>query len=62
MDLDVVAEAERDIVDPDRPTESAPRPDDAPAVEFAREAAELAPEVDVRVLAIGKTLELEAAP
>jgi L-ascorbate metabolism protein UlaG (beta-lactamase superfamily) len=42
-------------------TPFAPRPDDAPAVEFARAAAELAPEVDVRVLAIGETLELEAA-
>jgi L-ascorbate metabolism protein UlaG (beta-lactamase superfamily) len=42
-------------------TPFAPRPDDAPAVEFARAAAELVPEVDVRVLAIGETLELEAA-
>ena len=36
-------------------TPFAPRPDDRPAVEFARAAAELAPEVDVRVLAIGET-------
>ena len=42
-------------------TPFAPRPDDAPAVEFARAAAELAPEVDVCVLAIGETLELEVA-
>jgi L-ascorbate metabolism protein UlaG (beta-lactamase superfamily) len=42
-------------------TPLAARPDDAPAVEFARAAAELAPEVEVRVLAIGETLQLEAA-
>ena len=42
-------------------TPFAPRPGDAPAVEFARAAAALAPEVDVRVLAIGETLELEVA-
>lgn len=42
-------------------TPFAARPDDAPAREFARAAAELAPEVDVRVLAIGETLRLEAA-
>jgi L-ascorbate metabolism protein UlaG (beta-lactamase superfamily) len=42
-------------------TPFAPRPGDAPAVEFARAAAELAPEVDVRVLGIGETLELEVA-
>ena len=42
-------------------TPFAARPNDAPAREFARAAAELAPEVDVRVLAIGETLELEAA-
>lgn len=42
-------------------TPFAPRPDDRPAVEFVRAAAELAPEVDVRVLAIGETLALEAA-
>jgi len=42
-------------------TPLAARPDDAPAVEFARAAAELASEVDIRVLAIGETLELEAA-
>jgi L-ascorbate metabolism protein UlaG (beta-lactamase superfamily) len=41
-------------------TPFAPRPDDRPAVEFVRAAAELAPEVDVRVLAIGETLALEA--
>ena len=34
-------------------------PDDRPAREFASAAAELAPEVDVRVLAIGETLPLE---
>jgi len=37
------------------------RPDDRPAREFAQAAAELAPEVEVRVLAIGETLALEAA-
>ena len=42
-------------------TPLAPRPDDRPAQEFARAAAELAPEVDVRVLAIGETLSLEVA-
>ncbi|HEV8097781.1 MAG TPA: MBL fold metallo-hydrolase [Gaiellaceae bacterium] len=42
-------------------TPLAPRPDDGPAQEFARAAAELAPEVDVRVLAIGETLALEVA-
>jgi L-ascorbate metabolism protein UlaG (beta-lactamase superfamily) len=42
-------------------TPFAPRPDDRPAQEFVRAAAELAPEVDVRVLAIGETLALEAA-
>jgi L-ascorbate metabolism protein UlaG (beta-lactamase superfamily) len=42
-------------------TPFAPRPDDRPAVEFVRAAAELAPEVEVRVLAIGETLTLEAA-
>jgi L-ascorbate metabolism protein UlaG (beta-lactamase superfamily) len=36
-------------------------PDDAPAREFAKAAAELAPEVDVRVLAIGETLALEVS-
>jgi hypothetical protein len=39
----------------------APRPDDGPAKAFVRAAAELAPEVDVRVLAIGETLALEVA-
>ena len=39
-------------------TPFAARPDDRPAREFARAAAELAPEVDVRVLAIGETLAL----
>ncbi len=42
-------------------TPFAPRPGDRPAVEFARAAAELAPEVDVRVLAIGETLALEVS-
>jgi L-ascorbate metabolism protein UlaG (beta-lactamase superfamily) len=42
-------------------TPFAPRPDDGPAREFARAAAELAPEVEVRVLAIGETLALEVA-
>ena len=42
-------------------TPLAARPDDGPAQEFVRAAAELAPEVDVRVLAIGETLALEAA-
>jgi len=37
-----------------------PPPDDRPAREFARAAAELAPEVEIRVLAIGETLALEA--
>jgi L-ascorbate metabolism protein UlaG (beta-lactamase superfamily) len=37
-----------------------PRPDDRPAREFVRAAAELAPDVDVRVLRIGETLALEA--
>jgi len=36
------------------------RPDDRPAREFAKAAAELAPEVEVHVLAIGETLALEA--
>ena len=36
-------------------------PDDRPPREFAQAAAELAPEVDVRVLAIGETLTLEVA-
>jgi L-ascorbate metabolism protein UlaG (beta-lactamase superfamily) len=36
-----------------------PPPDDRPAREFARAAAELAPEVDIRILAIGETLALE---
>ena len=40
-------------------TPFAARPDDGPAQEFARAAAELAPEVEVRVLAIGETLALE---
>jgi L-ascorbate metabolism protein UlaG (beta-lactamase superfamily) len=35
-------------------------PDETPPVEFARLAATLAPEVTVRVLAIGETLELES--
>ena len=42
-------------------TPFAARPDDRPAREFAQAAAELAPEVEVRVLAIGETLALEAA-
>jgi L-ascorbate metabolism protein UlaG (beta-lactamase superfamily) len=42
-------------------TPLAARPDDRPAQEFARAAAELAPEVDVRVLAIGETLSLKVA-
>jgi L-ascorbate metabolism protein UlaG (beta-lactamase superfamily) len=42
-------------------TPFAARPDDRPAREFERAAAELAPKVDVRVLAIGETLALEAA-
>jgi L-ascorbate metabolism protein UlaG (beta-lactamase superfamily) len=42
-------------------TPFAARPDDAPAQAFARAAAELAPEVEVRVLAIGETLALEVA-
>jgi L-ascorbate metabolism protein UlaG (beta-lactamase superfamily) len=42
-------------------TPFAARPDDGRAQEFARAAAELAPEVDVRVLAIGETLRLEVA-
>jgi L-ascorbate metabolism protein UlaG (beta-lactamase superfamily) len=37
-----------------------PRPDDRPAREFARAAAELAPDTEVRVLRIGETLALEA--
>src|SRR3954468_6597016 len=37
----------------------APAPDDGPAVAFARAAAEVAPEVDVRVLRPGETLALE---
>ena len=37
------------------------RPDDRPAREFEQAAAELAPEVEVRVLAIGETLALEVA-
>ena len=40
-------------------TPFAEAPDDRPAREFAAAAAELAPEVDVRVLAIGETLALE---
>jgi L-ascorbate metabolism protein UlaG (beta-lactamase superfamily) len=40
-------------------TPFAPPPDDRPAREFVQAAAELAPEVDVRVLAIGETLALE---
>jgi len=36
------------------------RPGDRPAREFARVAAEVAPDVDVRVLQIGETLALEA--
>jgi L-ascorbate metabolism protein UlaG (beta-lactamase superfamily) len=40
-------------------TPFAPRPDDRPAREFEQAAAELAPEVEVRVLAIGETLVLE---
>jgi L-ascorbate metabolism protein UlaG (beta-lactamase superfamily) len=35
-------------------------PDDQPAREFVRTAAELAPEVDVRILQIGETMTLEA--
>jgi L-ascorbate metabolism protein UlaG (beta-lactamase superfamily) len=42
-------------------TPFATRPDDRPAREFEQAAAELAPEVEVRVLAIGETLALEAA-
>jgi L-ascorbate metabolism protein UlaG (beta-lactamase superfamily) len=42
-------------------TPFAARPDDGPAQEFARAAAELAPEVEVRVLAIGETLAFEVA-
>ena len=42
-------------------TPFAAKPDDRPAREFEQAAAELAPEVDVRVLAIGETLALEAA-
>ena len=41
-------------------TPFAARPDDRPAREFVQAAAELAPEVDVRVLAIGETLALES--
>jgi L-ascorbate metabolism protein UlaG (beta-lactamase superfamily) len=37
-----------------------PRPGDRPAREFVRAAAEVAPDVDVRVLRIGDTLALEA--
>jgi L-ascorbate metabolism protein UlaG (beta-lactamase superfamily) len=37
----------------------APAPDDSPAVAFARAAAEVAPDVDVRVLRPGETLALE---
>jgi L-ascorbate metabolism protein UlaG (beta-lactamase superfamily) len=36
------------------------RPDDRPAREFVRAAAEAAPDVDVRILGIGETLALEA--
>jgi L-ascorbate metabolism protein UlaG (beta-lactamase superfamily) len=36
------------------------RPDDRPAREFVRAAAEAAPDVDVRILRIGETLALEA--
>jgi L-ascorbate metabolism protein UlaG (beta-lactamase superfamily) len=39
-------------------TPFAARPGDQPAREFEQAAAELAPEVDVRVLAIGETLEV----
>jgi L-ascorbate metabolism protein UlaG (beta-lactamase superfamily) len=42
-------------------TPFAPLPDDRPAREFAQAAAELAPEVEVHVLAIGETLALEVA-
>jgi len=42
-------------------TPFAPRPDDRPAREFEQAAAELAPEVEVRVLAIGETLAVEVA-
>jgi L-ascorbate metabolism protein UlaG (beta-lactamase superfamily) len=35
-------------------------PDDRPAMEFVRAAAEVAPEVDVRILRIGETMTLEA--
>jgi L-ascorbate metabolism protein UlaG (beta-lactamase superfamily) len=35
-------------------------PDDRPAREFVRAAAEVAPEVDVRILRIGETMTLEA--
>jgi L-ascorbate metabolism protein UlaG (beta-lactamase superfamily) len=41
-------------------TPFAARPDDRPAREFVQAAAELAPEVDVHVLAIGETLALES--
>jgi L-ascorbate metabolism protein UlaG (beta-lactamase superfamily) len=41
-------------------TPFAARPDDGPARAFVQAAAELAPEVDVRVLAIGETLGLES--
>jgi len=43
-------------------TPLAPAPTDQPAQEFVRLAAELAPQVDVRVLAIGETLELTSSP
>jgi hypothetical protein len=36
------------------------RPDDRPAQEFLRAAADVAPGVDVRVLRIGETMALEA--
>jgi L-ascorbate metabolism protein UlaG (beta-lactamase superfamily) len=36
-------------------------PDDRPAKEFLRVAAEVAPEVDVRILRIGEAMTLEPA-
>jgi L-ascorbate metabolism protein UlaG (beta-lactamase superfamily) len=42
-------------------TPFAAAPSDEPAVEFARSAAEVAPEVEVRVLRIGETLPLASA-
>ena len=41
-----------------RPSERAP--DDRPAREFVHAAAEVAPDVDVRILGIGETMALEA--